>query len=49
MKRLFGVLGVLLVLSLGFAVVVHAEEDYKKFGVRVRAIYVKPASPLTAA
>ncbi|MDD2271561.1 MAG: outer membrane beta-barrel protein [Desulfuromonadaceae bacterium] len=29
-------------LSLGLASMVHAEEDYKKFGVRVRAIYVAP-------
>lgn len=42
MKRMFGVVGVLLALSLGLAAVVHAEDDYKKFGVRIRAIYVMP-------
>jgi outer membrane protein len=42
MKRMCGVVGVLLALSLGLAAVVHAEDDYKKYGVRVRAIYVKP-------
>lgn len=43
MKRnVFAVAGMLVALSLGLASVVHAEEDYKKFGVRVRAIYVAP-------
>ena len=42
MKRMLGVVGMLLTLSIGFAAVVHAEDDYKKFGVRIRAIYVKP-------
>lgn len=41
-KRLSGVVGLGLVLALGFSTVVRAEEDYKKFGVRVRAIYVTP-------
>ncbi len=43
MKRnVFAVAGMLVALSLGLASAVHAEEDYKKFGVRVRAIYVAP-------
>lgn len=41
-KRLSGVLGLALILAMGFATVAKAEEDYKKFGIRVRAIYVKP-------
>ncbi|MDD2849821.1 MAG: outer membrane beta-barrel protein [Desulfuromonadaceae bacterium] len=39
---MFAVAGMLVALSLGLASMVHAEEDYKKFGVRVRAIYVAP-------
>ncbi|MHB8056526.1 MAG: OmpW/AlkL family protein [Desulfuromonadaceae bacterium] len=43
MKRnVFAVAGMLVALSLGVASVIHAEEDYKKFGVRVRAVYVAP-------
>lgn len=42
MKRLLAVAGTLVALSVGFASMVHAEEDYKKFGVRMRAIYVTP-------
>lgn len=42
-KNLFAVAGTLVALSLGLASMVHAEEDYKKFGVRMRAIYVAPA------
>lgn len=41
MKRVSGVVGVVLVLALGLAAVAGAE-DYKRFGVRFRAIYVKP-------
>jgi len=41
-KNVFAVAGMLVALSLGLASVVRAEEDYKKFGVRVRAIYVAP-------
>lgn len=41
-KNLFAVAGTLVALSLGLASMVHAEEDYKKFGVRMRAIYVTP-------
>ncbi len=41
-KNVFAVAGMLVVLSLGLASVVRAEEDYKKFGVRMRAIYVAP-------
>lgn len=42
-KNMFAVAGMFVALSLGMASVVRAEEDYKKFGVRVRAIYVTPA------
>ncbi len=42
MKRVRGAVGLVLVLILGMASVVKAEDDYKQFGVRVRAIYVKP-------
>lgn len=42
-KNAFAVAGLLVALSLGLATLVHAEDDYKKFGVRVRAIYVTPA------
>lgn len=41
-KKMLVVVGMLAALSLGMASLVHAEEDYKKFGVRVRAIYVTP-------
>ena len=41
MKRVFGVVGMLLVLSIGLAAVVQAADDYKKFGVGVKADYVK--------
>lgn len=41
-KNVFAVAGMLVALSLGLASAVRAEEDYKKFGVRVRAIYVAP-------
>lgn len=41
-KRLSGVLGLALVMAMGFATIAKAEDDYKKFGVRFRAIYVKP-------
>jgi len=41
-KNVFAVAGMLVVLSLGLASAVRAEEDYKKFGVRIRAIYVAP-------
>lgn len=44
MKRnVSAVAGMLVALSLGVASMSHAEEDYQKFGVRVRAIYVKPS------
>ena len=42
-KNVFVVAGMLMALSLGVTSVVRAEDDYKKFGVRVRAIYVTPA------
>ena len=42
-KQLSGLLGLALVLAMGCATIARAEEDYKKFGVRVRAIYVTPA------
>ncbi len=42
MKRMYWCCAAL-VLSLGLAAMVHAEDDYKKFGVRIRAIYVMPA------
>lgn len=42
-KKLFVVAGMLMALSLGLAPNVRAEDDYKKFGVRMRAIYVAPA------
>ena len=42
-KNVFAVAGLLVALSLGFASLVHADDDYKKFGVRMRAIYVTPA------
>jgi outer membrane protein len=41
-KRMVGVLGMVLAMSMVLAVAVHAADDYKKYGVRVRAIYVKP-------
>lgn len=41
-RRLSSVLGLALVLALGLATVSRAEEDYKKMGVRLRAIYVMP-------
>lgn len=41
-KNVFAVAGMIVALSIGLASVAHAEEDYKKFGVRVRAIYVAP-------
>jgi outer membrane protein len=42
MKRcVAAVLGMSLVMALGFATMVHAD-DYKSFGVRMRAIYVMP-------
>ena len=42
-KQMCGVLGLALVMAIGFATIVRAEDDYKKFGVRVRAIYVMPS------
>ena len=42
-KRLSKVLGLALVMAMGCATIVQANDDYKKFGVRVRAIYVAPA------
>ncbi len=42
-KRLSGVLVMALVMAMGFATIARAEEDLKKFGVRIRAIYVMPA------
>jgi outer membrane protein len=42
-KNVFAVAGLLVALSLGFASMVQAEDDYKQFGVRMRAIYVAPA------
>lgn len=42
-KKVFAVAGMLVALSLGLASVVRAEDGYKKFGVRVRAIYVTPS------
>ena len=42
-KQMSGILGLALVMAIGFATIVRAEDDYKKFGVRVRAIYVTPA------
>lgn len=42
-KRLSGVVGLAVVLAMGCATIVCAEDDYKKFGVRIRAIYVTPA------
>ena len=42
-KQMCGVLVLALVMAIGFATIVRAEDDYKKFGVRVRAIYVMPA------
>ncbi len=42
-RQMCGVLGLALVITTGFATIVRAEDDYKKFGVRVRAIYVTPA------
>jgi len=41
-KQLSGVLGLALILAMGFVTIAKAEGDYKKFGVRFRAIYVKP-------
>ena len=41
-KRLSGVLGLVMALSIGFATFAGAEEDFKRFGVRFRAIYVMP-------
>lgn len=43
MKKVFGVLGLLSVFTLGLSVVASAADDYQKYGVRVRAIYVKSA------
>lgn len=45
MKRVRGAVGLVLALTLvlGMVTVVKAEDDYKKFGVRMRAIYVKPS------
>lgn len=40
-KQLSGVLGLALILAMGFASIACAE-DYNQFGVRMRAIYVKP-------
>ena len=40
-KRLSGVVGLALIMAMGLATIAGAE-DYKKFGVRFRAIYVKP-------
>ncbi len=48
-KRLSGVLGLVLVLAMGFATIVRAEDDYKKFGVRVRALYVMPSETFDSA
>lgn len=41
-KRLSGVLGLVMALSIGFATFASAEEDFKRFGVRLRAVYVMP-------
>lgn len=41
-KKMLVVAGTLAALSLGLASMVQAEDDYKKFGVRMRAIYVTP-------
>lgn len=41
-KNVFAVAGMLVALSLGFSSIARAE-DFKKFGVRARAIYVAPA------
>lgn len=43
MKKMFGVLGLMVGLSLGMSVVAGAADDFQKYGVRVRAIYVKPS------
>jgi len=42
MKRMISAVGVLLALTLGMAAMVQAADDYKKFGVRMRALYVMP-------
>jgi len=41
-KNVCAVVGMLFVLSLCLVSVVHAEEEYKKYGVRLRAIFVMP-------
>lgn len=43
MKNVFVVAGLLVALSLGLSSIVRAEDDYMKFGVRMRAIYVAPS------
>lgn len=43
MKKWFGVAAVAGMLVAGFGQIAQAADDYKSFGVRVRAIYVKPS------
>lgn len=43
MKKWFGVAAVAGMLVAGFGQTAQAADDYKSFGVRVRAIYVKPS------
>lgn len=40
MKKVFGVLGLVSALTLGLSVFASAADDYQKYGIRVRAIYV---------
>lgn len=44
-KRMTGVMGLALLVSMGLATMAHAD-DYKSFGVRMRAIYVKPSESI---
>jgi outer membrane protein len=44
-KRMSVVLGLALVMAIGLATLAHAD-DYKNFGVRMRAIYVKPSESI---
>lgn len=42
-KQVCAVLGLALIVAMGIATVASAADDYKSFGIRIRAIYVKPS------
>lgn len=42
MRKMVGVLGLVLALSLGISAIAAAADDYQKVGIRMRAVYVLP-------